>query len=209
VKNTNRSIIVCCVALGLLAPGTQGATIDIGALSYDTFIPAIDGAPGVDAFDIANLTGPYSLVPDFPVIDSLTFQSAILTLTLSDSSKQVFDLGDIAPGFLLDGGGNPVVQVPTTETFSSAEFTATLSPTAFTLSGPSPFQAYSPSLDIFLLPTAGPALTADLDGTIIDVSNTAPSTVPEPPVTGLVVSGLLCVAFRLQQHGRGKGQDLA
>lgn len=114
--------------LCLLVSIAQADTVSVGVLSYDTFIPAGDGSPGVLAFDLANLTGAFSLPTDLPVTNSLTFESATLTLTLSDLTQDVIALGDIGPGFLLDQSGNPIVQVPGNEMFDSAEFTATLSP---------------------------------------------------------------------------------
>ncbi len=187
------------ILLRMLAPAASASTISLGAFSYDTFIPAGTGSPGVDAFDLANLTGAFDLPPDFPVSDSLTFQSAILTLTLSDSSQQIFDLGDIGPGFLLDGNGNPVVQVAGDQVFTSAEFMATLSATNFMLFGGTDFTSSSDAIDIVLLPAAGPSLTADVDQITIDVANTPAASVPEPG-TGLLAlvagTGLLWGAAR-------------
>src|SRR5579863_7126766 len=130
--STNR-VIVFIAALGFVGGIAQASTVSVGALSYDTFIPAGGGSPGADAFNLANLTGAFSLPTDFPVTDSLTFGSAVLTLTLSDLSQDVIALGDIGPGFLLDGSGNPIVQVPGDDVFDSAEFTVTLSPLTFAL----------------------------------------------------------------------------
>ena len=75
------------LGLCLLSSAAYADIVPVGVLSYDTFIPAGNGSPGVDAFDIANFTGAFNLAPDFPVTDSLTFKSAVLTLTLSDSSR--------------------------------------------------------------------------------------------------------------------------
>jgi hypothetical protein len=88
----------CCLAFFLVAITARASTVYVGALSYDTFVPAGDGSPGIGEFDLANLTGAFDLPPDFPVADDLTFQGAVLTLTFSDLSTQVFNLGDIGPG---------------------------------------------------------------------------------------------------------------
>ena len=186
---TNLIRIISLAALGLLAPAARASTIFVGTLSYDTFIPPGNGTPGVDAFDIANLTGGFSLPPDFPVTDSLTFEAAVLTLTLSDASQQVFDLGDIGPGFLLDMSGNPVVQVSSDESFTSAELTATLSPTTFMLFDGTTFTADSAALDVLLLPSVGSTLTVDVDQTTIDVSSPPAAAIPEPSGSALVLTG--------------------
>lgn len=48
-------------ALCLFSAMARADIIDLGTLSYDTFIPAGSGFPGVDAFDLSNLTGAFSL----------------------------------------------------------------------------------------------------------------------------------------------------
>jgi MYXO-CTERM domain-containing protein len=190
-----------CVVLFLLGSIAQASTVNVGALSYDTFIPAGNGSPGVFAFNLANLTSAFSLPPDFPVTDSLTFGSATLTLTLSNLSQDVIDLGDIAPGFLLDGNGNPIVQVPGDEVFDSAEFTATLSPLTFALYDGTEFTAASSSIDILLLPSMGSTLTVDVDNTTISLTGTVPTATPEPASGVLVVAGLFGLAWRIRRRG--------
>jgi hypothetical protein len=186
------------IVLWLLATPMQASIAYVGALSYDTFVPAGNGSPGIDAFDLANLTGPFNLPPDFPVADNLTFQGAVLTLTLDDLSTQVFDLGDIGPGFLVDGSGDPIVQVPGDEVFNSAEFTATLSASIFALYDGTSFTADSTAMDILLLPSSGPTLTVDVDQTSIGVSGTVQST-PEPSSRDLILLALPCLAWSLRR----------
>lgn len=168
--------------------------INLGTLSYDTFIPGAAGFVGVDAFNISNLNGTFNLPPDFPVLDNLTFQSASLTL----SDGEVFMLGDIGPGFLLDGMGNPVIQVPANKTFQSAEFTATLSSTNFAVPAGT-FIASSNSIDAFLLPSQGPNLTADVDGTTISVSGqlSGTGTVPEPASWSMLLILFTCLLWNV------------
>ena len=174
----------------LLLPSLQASTLFVGALSYDTFIPPGGGSPGVYAFDIDNLTGSNDLPTDFPVSDDLAFDSAVLTLTLSDLSQEVFDLGDIGPGLLVDGSGNPVVQVPGDVLFTQAELTAVLTPTTFMLFDGSSFVADSDVLDIVLLPSSGATLTVDVDQTTINVSGAPATGVPEPGTLGLILTAL-------------------
>jgi hypothetical protein len=186
---------VLALGMCLLSGQCWAATILIGTLSYDTFIPGGSVSPGIDAFNISNLTGSFDLPPDFPVSDSLTFQSASLTLTLGDLSQQVLDFGDIGPGFLLDPSGNPVVQVPGNEAFASAEFTATLSPGSFTLSDGTTFKADSTALDVVLDPSSGSTLVADVDQTTIGVTQTIAITTPEPASRSLVLLAFAGLVF--------------
>lgn len=179
--------VIGYAVLCLMAATARAGTVQLGTLSYDTFIPANGSSPGVDAFDLSNLTGAFSLPPDFPVTDDLTFQSVTLTLTLSNLSQTVFVLGNIGPGFLLDSDGNPIVQVPSNEAFDSAELTATLSATVFNLSGGGTFTAGSPAIDVLLLPSSGTSLTVDVDQTTISVSTGAPTSTPEPGSFELVL----------------------
>lgn len=164
--------------LASLSPPAFADTVLVGSFSYDTFIPTTNGSRGVNAFDLANLTGAFSLPPDFPVTDSVTWLNAVLTVTLSDSSHQVFSLADFAPGFLLDSNGSPVVQVPSDESFAAAELTATMSPTTFVLSDGSRFTAGSAAIDVTLLPSSGNILVQDVDQTAISISG--PTAVSEP-----------------------------
>jgi hypothetical protein len=184
--------------LFLFSAMARADIVDVGTLSYDTFIPAGNGSPGVDAFDLANFTGAFSLPPDFPVIDDLTFQSAVLTLTLSDLSQEVFDLGDVGPGFLVDNSGNPIVQAPGDQVFASAELTATLSPLTFGLSDGTSFTADSGALDILLLPSIGPSLAVDVDQITIGVSGTVRTTVPEPTSRDLILLVLPMLVWSLR-----------
>jgi hypothetical protein len=188
------------IAFCWLATTIQAATVAVGTLSYDTFIPAGNGSPGVDAFDLSNLTGAFSLPTDFPVIEALTFGSATLTLTLNDLSQTVFTLGDIGPGFLLDQNGNPIVQVSGGQAFHLAEFSATLSPLTFTLSDGTSFTAGSSSIDVLLSPSSGQTLVVDVDQTIIGVSRAAQPITPEPASLSLVLPVLLALAWGIQRR---------
>lgn len=189
--------IVLILPFCLLRPALAD-TFLVGTLSYDTFIPAGPVSAGTDAFNVSNLTGIFSAPPDFPVTDSLTFQSASLTLTLGDMSQQVIDLGDLGPGFLLDPSGNPVVQVPGDQAFLSAEFKATLSPGSFGLFDGTSFTADSTSIDAVLGPSSGSTLVADTDQTTIDVTGTMLGT-PEPASIGFLLFVLLGVAAPLRK----------
>ena len=200
------SILLGCFAFLLLHTRARADIVNIGVLSYDTFIPSGAGSPGIDAFDLSNLTGAFNLPPDFSVSDSLILQNAVLTVTPSGQAAQVFDLGDIGPGLLSDPSGNPVVQLPSDELFASAELTATLSSTSFLLSDGTTFVADSGALDVTLGPASGPTLTADVDQGVISVSGGPPvSSIPEPKGSlPLLVAGVWFASRlrRTQRHPR-------
>jgi hypothetical protein len=197
-----RMLFDCALAL-CLAPAVARATaVDLGVLSYDVFIPGGAGSPGVDAFDIANFTGAFSVAPDYPVTDSLTFQSASLTLFPIGSTPVVIALGDIGPGFLLDAFGNPIVQVPDTEVFTSAEFTATLSPASFALAGGGTLTASSTAISTVLIPSNGATLTAGVDSAFIETNAVASASTPEPASLPLVAAALLLGAGLVKARSR-------
>jgi hypothetical protein len=109
--------------------------VPIGLLSFELVIPGTSGSPGVNGFTVANLTGDpafngFALPPDFPVLSDVTFLSSTLTLT-TGSIPHVYNLGEIGPGFF----SSSPIQFADTTLFSSAIFSAALSPTHFDLSG--------------------------------------------------------------------------
>jgi hypothetical protein len=102
----------------ILLPATALCdTISVGLISYDVLIPANGNTPGVNVFNISNLTGDpsvggFALPPDFPVLDSLTF----LSLTLATGGPpQVIQLGNLGPGPL---SPTDLVQLPDTSLFT-------------------------------------------------------------------------------------------
>jgi hypothetical protein len=167
----------------------------IGLISFDSFIP---GPDGVNAFNISNFTGLFSLDPDFPVSDSLTLLSATLTTIAEDGSATLFELSDAGPGFL-DG-----LLFADTAAFLSATFTATLSSVSFLLADGTTFLAASDVVSVNLLPSAGTLLSVG-DFAVIDVQASAPpptSKVPEPSTLLLVASGVLvgvCLGRRVSR----------
>ena len=109
------------------------STIPIGVLSFDVLTPAANGSPGANAFNISDFTGAFDLPPDFSAATALTLMNATLTADPSGGPSQVIPLGNIGPGPLLDPNGNPllVLQFPSSTSFTSASFMATLGPTTF------------------------------------------------------------------------------
>jgi hypothetical protein len=151
-------------------------TIAIGLLSFDVLIPGGPGIPGVNVFNISNLTGNpasggFALAPDFPVFSSLTLLGSTLTL-MDGGAPLVVTLGDIGPGALTPPSS---IQFSDTTFFSSAVLSATLSSSSLLLADGSTFIADS-TITAKLVPSGGPSLLAGSDFAVID----ATSTVPEP-----------------------------
>ena len=186
-----RRIVVMLASALFASTVARASEIPIGLVSFDVFIPA-SGTPGVNAFDIFDFTGPIfgpAVGPPYAA-DSLTFQNATLIVFFQDGSSQAINLGNIGPGELLDSNGNPVVQFPSTDNFTSA--VATLSPTSFMLSDGSAFRA-SASISADLLPSSGSLLVAGTDFAIVNAEPVA--VIPEPANWVLLSTGWLLLAF--------------
>jgi len=196
-----RVLGLACIAcfVGLFPAVAKSETINIGVLSFDTFIPGSIDSPGANALNISNFTGSFAFPSDFPVIDDLTFQGAVLTLFPDSQAKQVLSLPDIGPGFLLDSSGNPFVPVSDSLAFTSAHFTATVSPGTFTLSDGRLFSVNSSTIDVLLLPSKGSDLTRDVDQALITVSGAAVSSVPEPSSWSMLAIGVVYFACNLRK----------
>lgn len=177
----------------------KSETINVGVLSFDEFIPGSNDSPGVNAFNFSNFTGAFAFPLDFPVIDDLTFQGAVLTLFPDSLPSQVLSLPNIGPGFLLDPGGNPFAQVSESLAFTSARFTATVIPATFTLSDGRVFSVSSSTIDVLLLPSSGIHLTPGADQALITVSGSASTSVPEPSSWSTLAVGLVYLARNLRK----------
>jgi hypothetical protein len=92
---------------------------NVGVLSFDVVNPG-----ATNAFTVYNLTGPFSLPPDFPISDSLNFTGISLSLTQSGITTP-YSLSDLGPG-------SEQLLALSTDSFTQATFQATLSQTVFT-----------------------------------------------------------------------------
>lgn len=186
------------VLICLLSFPAAAATIHIGYVSFDQFIPGAPGFPGVNAFSIANLTGDetlggYALPPDFPVYTPLVFLGSSLTLTLEGGTNQIFPLGDLAMGAHMP----PVLEFPETALFSQARFTAQVNPTTFSLDDGSAWTVISATIDVQLMPSTGTALEPGLDPVLLTVdANPQTTPIPEPTTWSCVLLALLLLGLR-------------
>ena len=155
--------------------------IPVGALSFTEFIPGDVSLPGVNAFDILNLTGAFALPPDFPLTGPLTFQSATIEIYQGLTLWGTLALGDIGPGPALDLSGNPLIQVPGDLVFTSARLTAISSSPLYT------------NIDVTLLPSLGGELSPGLDSVLIFVDEATPAQVPEPSTAWMMLAALLAI----------------
>jgi len=170
-------------ALGItliFSPSLLRADVILGYVSYDNIIPGTPDSPGINVFNIVNLTGDpnvggYAVPPTFPTLTSVAFLNAALTL-MSNESTTVLSLGDIGPGFFM----SPLLEFPDTQVFSAAVFTATLDTTALSLADGTTTTASMSAILTNLLPSSGGTLAAGSDFVLIEVPEEMVSTVPEP-----------------------------
>jgi len=156
------------------------ASAIVGVFSYNTLIPAAPGSAGVDDFEIDNLTGPFTIAPDFPIANPLTLQNSTVVLTRQGGSQQTFVLGDLVAGIY-----TPIsLQISSLTGVTSALFTATLNQTSLTLIGGVPVQATSSAISVDLLPASSPSLVPDSDFALISI-DTQTTAIPEPSLGGL------------------------
>lgn len=193
MKHVRRHVSFSLILL-VISSALSAASIPVGYLSFDLLIPADQGNPGVNAFTIANLTGDpgtggFALPPDFPVLTELTFLNASLTL-FGTGAPSVIPLGIVGPGFFSPAS----LQFADMEQFTSARFTATLSPTNLQLDGGGSFNASS-SVSATLSPAFGDFLSPGLDIALIEANEAGLADVPEPSAYTLFALGLACLSL--------------
>jgi len=162
-----------------LAP-CSAEIINIGTITFDTVIPG-GVTPGTNGFTIANLTGPFALPPDFPVMTAVLLDATV-TIFFENGGMSIFTLGTLAPDF-----HTPTeLQFPDTEGFLSATLTADLSPLQLALSDGRLLNILDPHIQVQLIPSIGSTLTAGVDFAVISVDADAAQAVPEPGTLGMM-----------------------
>jgi hypothetical protein len=174
------------------ATGSQAAAAPIGIVSFDELIA---GPDGVNAFNVSNLTGAFALPLDFPVVETIGFIDATLTLTRTDGTSAIVALGDVAPGPLLDTFGFPLATLmfADSQTFAAATFQATVSQLTLLLADGTTLAADSSLITASLVPLAGDTLSVG-DFALIEVTprdDPPPTAVSEAPSLLLFATGLL------------------
>lgn len=168
-QTMRRAILVLTACAGfVLAPAVRADELALGTISFNNPLPG-----STNSFDITNISGDTT---GFYTSTAATFMNA--TLTLSDG--EVIVLGDIAAQDSITFPDLPAVQFPAADTFTSAEFKATLDVTNFLLPDGTTFTGSS-TIDTLMLPSSGNDLVAGTDFAIINASS-APNTVSEPAV---------------------------
>jgi hypothetical protein len=194
-----------CLAIFAALFCTQNATatpISIGTLAFDELIP---GATSV--FSITNFTGDpssggFALPPDFPSLTPVTLTNASLRIVADGGVETVLDLGDIGPGPLLSGTGDPllVLQFPLSAALLSARFTATIAAGSLALAGGDTFDPSTLSIFAELLPGLDPFLVPGAALTTIDVDGTRVAAIPEPMTATLLLLGGGLAARRVRRR---------
>jgi len=180
---------LCLLLLSMLSFPASASTLVTGLISYDVVIPA-GTAPGVDALDIFNFTGPaYGPFAGTPyVVDPVNFFNATLTVYLAGGGSDVQQIGTLFPG------ETSPIGFPSTTQITSAVLTATLGQSILALSDGSTFMALA-DITVDLLPSSGGALTAGVDFAAIDAQS-VPAPVPEPGTVILLPLGILTMLAR-------------
>ncbi len=160
------------LALFHVCAAARADVANLGIFSFDQLNPG-----AVNSFTIINFTFDFFLPPDFPVADAITFQNARVTLT--DSNGTVLApilLGDLGAGVTTPSS----LDFLSTDSFDSAEFTASLNPLSFVLSDGTTFVADTNLIDTILLPAFGSTLVAGSDLAVISVNGSIQTTAPVP-----------------------------
>jgi hypothetical protein len=189
----HRVCMSCVLVLLLLVISSPALadSVNIGSVSFDTFVNGAPGSPGSNIFNLFNLTGAI-FPPLFPVLTAVNFDNVNLTLMESNGTSLSINLGTIGPGFV---SPNSTVFSDTIG-FTSAVLTGGLSPTTITLADGSVLKIGG-SFSATIFPSHGNTLSPDGDFAIIKASTRVLS---EPPATFLMGIGLLAIGAILRKR---------
>ncbi len=178
------SLFVLATVLVLLPMAAMADSIPVGDLEFNSLTVFTND------FTVNNFTGSNNL-GFFPVADNVIFDNVVLVATESDGTILTFNLGDMGPGT------DTSAQVDSSLLFTQVVFSATLSPSTFTLTNgfSGAFAAY-PNVSFTLVPSSGPYLVAGVDLGAINAVST-----PEPSTISLLTLALLeMLAFRARKY---------
>jgi len=181
-----RYFVLAGLALVMLVGAGPAAAdqIPVGGVFYDPFILGQPGFPGIDVFDVSNLTGLAFLPPSFPAATNLNFNNLILTVLLSGGGQQSFSVGTASPGFTTLGP-----QFLDTLGITSASLTGNFASTSITLADGSVVQING-TFSSTILPSSGSTLAAGADSAVIFATRSI-TNVPEPPSLLMLGAGFL------------------
>ena len=174
-----RTVLGSVVLLLVTYSAADADNMSLGVVSYDSIVAGV-----ADQFTISNLTGPFGLIPDFPVLTSVVFQAAELKLFGPSAPASPIALGDIGPGF----GAATTGLFADSSQFTSAVFTATLSVTGLSIAGGGS-ETVDSSISATLAPSSGLYLQAGIDAAVIEASPVSP--VPDPSSVVLLMTAIV------------------
>jgi len=164
--------------LGLLFCGVSARadTAAVGDVQFNQLFP------GINDFTVDNYTGSNNL-GFFVAADNLVFGGIVLQLTEVGGAIDSCSITSLGPGT------DTSCQFSSSTVFTQALFTATLTPTTFSLAnGPTGTFVALPTLSLTLLPSSGATLVAGTDLGVIDA--TPATNVPEPGTWMLLATAL-------------------
>lgn len=213
MRGINRRLLVAVFVLPLVLafPKPTHATpltVTVGAFTFDEFIPAADTTPGVDAFNITNLTDlGIDLDGNGIVAPALNFLDLVATLVDAAGASSSTLLGSLAANSVLaDGTGVSPLLFPDTQLFTSAVLTGSVEGFTAQLADGSVFTAALSPFTATLLPSNGTSLAAGADFALIaitgDVSQPAP--VPEPGTLLLFATGSAAALCRKARRRKSR-----
>lgn len=185
------SLVVFC------AQAASADSIPIGVVAFNEFIPASSPVPGLNTFDIANLTG--GLLAPAPGLATVEIFNGSLLLTFSDGSTQSFAITGLSP-FPLIPGFNPTAIFSSDTLFLSAVLTGTLDVTFVQLNDGTTtnlVETFSATLN----PLAGDTFLAPctFGSTLCAQAPIVAAPVPEPGTIFLLGMGMAVYCVRRQK----------